>query len=143
MALLHRPELNLVFMDTAALIALGNSRDTLHETANQIRQQLVKRRSRFLTTNLIIAEFCNSFSAVRLRPTAIQIVDSIYQSSYWECLHIDPIWMRKGLELFKQMDDKDWGLVDCTSIVVARHFGVKVVFTTDHHFTQAGFQVLL
>jgi hypothetical protein len=51
--------------------------------------------------------------------------------------------MRKGLELFKQMDDKDWGLVDCTSIVVARHFGVKVVFTTDHHFTQAGFQVLL
>lgn len=143
MVSLLKNEWKLVFVDTAALIALGNSRDTQHLEANQIRQQLVKYQSRFLTTNLVIAEFGNSFSAVRLRPTAIQIIESIYQSTQWECVHIDPLLMKQGLELFKQMQDKEWGLVDCSSIVVARYFGVKVIFTTDHHFRQAGFQVLL
>lgn len=140
---LLKNEWKLVFIDTAALIALGNNRDTQHLEANQIRQQLVTHQSRFLTTNLVIAEFGNSFSAIRLRATAISIIDSIYQSPRWECVHIDPFLMNQGLELFKQMKDKEWGLVDCTSMVVAKHFGVKVIFTTDHHFTQAGFQVLL
>lgn len=41
------------------------------------------------------------------------------------------------------MSDKDWGLVDCTSIIVAKNLGISEIFTTDHHFEQAGFQILL
>jgi predicted nucleic acid-binding protein len=41
------------------------------------------------------------------------------------------------------MADKDWGFVDCTSIVLAKFLGIKDVFSTDHHFEQAGFTILL
>ena len=41
------------------------------------------------------------------------------------------------------MKDKEWGLVDCTSIIVARDMGITEIFTTDHHFEQAGFTILL
>lgn len=37
------------------------------------------------------------------------------------------------------MADKEWGLVDCTSIVLAKEMGIHEIFTTDHHFEQAGF----
>ncbi len=51
--------------------------------------------------------------------------------------------MNKGLELFKRMLDKEWGLVDCTSIAIANDLGITEIFTTDHHFEQAGFNILL
>ncbi len=41
------------------------------------------------------------------------------------------------------MEDKGWGLVDCTSIVLAKEMGINEIFTTDHHFEQAGFTILL
>jgi uncharacterized protein len=39
--------------------------------------------------------------------------------------------------------DKQWSLVDCSSFVVMQEHQVTDVLTTDHHFQQAGFQVLL
>ncbi len=41
------------------------------------------------------------------------------------------------------MTDKEWGFVDCTSILVAKDMGIKDVFSADHHFEQAGFNILL
>ena len=34
-------------------------------------------------------------------------------------------------------------MVDCTSIVVAKKMKIIEIFTTDHHFEQAGFTILL
>jgi predicted nucleic acid-binding protein len=34
---------------------------------------------------------------------------------------------------------KSWSLVDATSFVVIRRFGIDEALTTDHHFEQAGF----
>ena len=51
--------------------------------------------------------------------------------------------MQKGFELYKQMQDKSWGLVDCISIVVARNMSICEIFTTNHHFEPAGFEILL
>ncbi|QTA83517.1 PIN domain-containing protein [Desulfonema limicola] len=51
--------------------------------------------------------------------------------------------MTKGFDLYKRMNDKDWGLVDCTSIIVSHNMEISEIFTTDHHFEQAGFSILL
>ena len=39
--------------------------------------------------------------------------------------------------------DKEWSLTDCTSFVVMQEEGLTDALTTDHHFEQAGFTVLL
>jgi predicted nucleic acid-binding protein len=35
--------------------------------------------------------------------------------------------------------DKSWSLVDATSFVVMRRFGIGEALTPDHHFEQMGF----
>jgi len=51
--------------------------------------------------------------------------------------------MQKGEILFNQRIDKQWSLVDCISFVVMRERKLSAALTADHHFSQAGFKVLL
>ena len=132
-----------VFVDTAALIALGNRRDNFHLHARTVRRTLITGGCVFITTRLVIVELCNVFSHSELRNTAVQIVESIEQSSRWTVIETDRQWIIAGFDLYRRMMDKEWGLVDCVSILVAQHFEIEDVFTTDHHFEQAGFQILL
>ena len=51
-------------------------------------------------------------------------------------------WLR-ALDLFRKRPDKDWSLVDCSSILICEARSIEAVFTSDHHFAQAGFKILL
>ncbi|MFM5887847.1 MAG: type II toxin-antitoxin system VapC family toxin, partial [Dolichospermum sp.] len=48
-----------------------------------------------------------------------------------------------AFDLFKQREDKEWGLVDCISFIVMQDRGISDAPTTDIHFQQAGFRALL
>ena len=50
---------------------------------------------------------------------------------------------QQGCELYFKRPDKNWSLTDCTSFVVMKEYGLTDALTTDHHFEQAGFTVLL
>ena len=108
-----------------------------------LKDDLIKLNQQYVTTSAVILEFGNAFSPVSLKSTAIQIIDSMTQSTKWKIINIDDQLMKKGLKLYKKMKDKEWGLVDCTSILISRELGVGEIFTTDHHFEQAGFTILL
>jgi predicted nucleic acid-binding protein len=69
--------MNSIFVDTAALIALGNKQDAFHTLARQKQQELVKNQTRFISSDFVIAEFCNAFSRVKFRATAVQMVNGI------------------------------------------------------------------
>jgi len=132
-----------VFVDTVALISLGNKRDVLHRHALKVKQNLDLSEQVLITTNAVILEFCNSFSDTELRPLAIKTFEAINASNRWVCVHVSKSLMDKGFEKFKQMQDKEWSLIDCISMIVAEEFGIVEVFTADHHFEQAGFINLL
>ena len=130
-------------MDTAGLIALGNKQDTFHEKSWEIQRKLVLGNASFMCSDFVIAEFCNGFSKVKLRETAVKMVKSIYESERWEIVPVSDSLMRKSFNLFEQMQDKEWGLVDCSSIILSRERKLSMIFTTDKHFEQAGFEILL
>jgi hypothetical protein len=132
-----------VYVDTAALIALGSKTDNFHSLASQVNQRLIAEKYTFLTTNAVVLELANAFSRVRYKPLVISLIEAIQQSSKWHYLIIDETLMTQGLNLFKQRLDKDWSLVDCLGIHLARQFQITEIFTTDHHFEQAGFKILL
>jgi uncharacterized protein len=48
-----------------------------------------------------------------------------------------------AFDLFKQREDKEWGLVDCISFIVMQDRGITDALTADTHFQQAGFRALL
>jgi predicted nucleic acid-binding protein len=134
---------NHVFVDTSALIAIGNKRDAFHAQAREVNDQLIQSNSFFFTSSAILLEFGNAFSTVNLKPFSVKLIDAIMQSKKWKSVVVDENILNDSFELYKQMIDKDWGFVDCTSIVLAKSLGIQNVFSTDHHFEQAGFNILL
>lgn len=132
-----------VFVDTAALIALGDNNDRFHFQALEVRNELKKYHQKFVTTNAVILELASYFSPSNARSSAIALIEAIDQSLKWDSLIIDDSLMKRGLELYKRMSDKDWSLVDCIGMIVARDLDITEIFTTDHHFEQAGFIILI
>lgn len=56
---------------------------------------------------------------------------------------VDTPLFRRALRLYEDRPDKGWGLTDCISFVVMEEQGLRAAMTTDDHFRQAGFQVLM
>jgi predicted nucleic acid-binding protein len=50
---------------------------------------------------------------------------------------------RQGCELHVKRRDKEWSLTDCTSFVVMEQRDIREALTSDHHFEQAGFHLLM
>ena len=48
-----------------------------------------------------------------------------------------------GADLHATRPDKSWSLTDCISFVIMLERGLSDALTTDHHFAQAGFCVLM
>lgn len=132
-----------IFVDTSALIALGNKKDSFHQEAIQVRNQLKSQNRNFITTNAIFLEFGNAFSGIYLKPLAISLIKAIKMSQKWESLLIDELIFERAFTLYQKMNDKEWGLVDCSSIIIAKERGITEIFSTDRHFKQAGFTILL
>ena len=75
------------------------------------------------------------FSRVR----ALEGINAIKATSGVLLLHVDEATDAEAWSLLEARLDKSWSLVDATSFVVMRRFGIDEALTTDHHFEQAGF----
>lgn len=49
----------------------------------------------------------------------------------------------RGWELYSNRLDKDWGAIDCISFAIMQERNLTETLTSDHHFEQAGFKILL
>jgi len=132
-----------VFVDTSALIAMGNKRDQFHHQAIELRNQFIGSKRDHITTSAVLMELGNAFSPIPLRSPAIRLIETIKISRFWQVLPINDDLFDRGLAKFKQMADKDWSLIDCISIIIAEEFRITEIFTNDHHFEQAGFKILM
>lgn len=92
---------NQVFVDTSALIAIGNKRDAFHAQAIEVNDQLVRSNSFFVTSSAILLEFGNAFSTVNLKPVAVRLINAVMQSKKWNSVVIDERIMNKAFDLFK------------------------------------------
>lgn len=132
-----------IFLDTSVLIGLYVTRDEVHQRALQHLTTLEKDRARFVTTDAVLTEFCNSLARVALRQRAALAVRSLMAREDVVVIRVtEALWL-KALALYEKRADKEWGLTDCISFEVMKERRIKVALTADHHFAQAGFTALL
>jgi uncharacterized protein len=131
------------FLDTSFAIALSNARDQNHSQAMQLANQLEKNRTQLVTTQAILLEIGNAMSKLRYRAAAIQLLESLESDPNVEVVLLDHKLYGAALTLFKQRQDKEWGLIDCVSFIVMQDRGITDALTADEHFCQAGFRALL
>lgn len=132
-----------IFVDSVAWIALVNTRDSLHEKAKEVFDNLRRQSYQFVTTEFVLLEFANALSAPDFRVKAAIFVEGLQKLADIKIIPASSELFRLGFELYKKRSDKEWSLVDCTSFVVINEMKISEAFTEDRHFEQAGFVKLL
>ena len=132
-----------VFVDTSAWLALINKSDAAHQRAKKARDALLKDDMQFVVTNFVMVEIANALSRVAHKETAVKLINFIETSENIEIVEIDRKLYKEAWRAYSTYVDKDWSLTDCTSFEVMKERGITQAFTTDKHFEQAGFYVLM
>lgn len=132
-----------VFLDTSGLIAVANADDQWHEAAQRVWSRLFASGVPLVTTSLIWIEIGDGLSRIHQRQLAINLRQRLIASPRIDVVRISETLESRAWELYGSRHDKEWGLTDCASMIVAQDFGVRETFTVDHHFGQAGFNVLI
>lgn len=127
------------FVDTGALYALADARDTAHG-----RAVAFYRTGAFplLTTSLIFVETMSLLTKRRGKSLALEVGRWMLASERLEIVHVDDALQREAWALFETHADKAWDLVDCVSFTVMRLNGIEEAFGFDRHFAQAGFRLV-
>jgi predicted nucleic acid-binding protein len=132
-----------VFVDTVAWLALINASDDLHEPARQTMEQLRAQRTQLITTEFILLEVADALCSPSVRERTIQFLDGLRRLPVLTILPVSEDLLAAGWKLYRQRKDKSWGLTDCTSFSVMTERHLTLAFTSDHHFSQAGFTKLM
>lgn len=132
--------MNDVFLDTAYLIALFNARDERHARAKEVAPSLT---GRLVTTAWVLTELLDLFCHPPKRSKAVGFLKDMQADDRFVVIRPTEELFRAGLGLFEKNLDKAWSLTDCISFVVMERERLRDAATTDHHFAQAGFNVLM
>jgi len=132
-----------LFLDTAYALALISPRDEFQERARSLSVQLEKSRTLVVTTRAVLVEIGNALSKRQFRSAAVQLLESLEADPTIEIVPLSEQLYAQAYELYRARPDKEWGLVDCISFVVMQERRINDALTSDEHFRQAGFRVLL
>lgn len=129
-----------MFLDTSFLLALAFASDQNHDAAARLYRRLPPS---YLTTEYILDEFLDATSGIGSRVQGAEVVALLRQESRVTIVPASTRLFEVAFDLYRQRQDKAWGMTDCISFVVMREQGVTDALTADHHFEQAGFNALL
>ncbi|MDJ0560559.1 MAG: type II toxin-antitoxin system VapC family toxin [Microcystis aeruginosa L111-01] len=132
-----------IFLDTAYLQALVDTRDSLHQSSVAITDELDIFLS--VTSEMVLTELLNALSGRGgyLRDAALDIVDKLHQDSSVEIIPQTSQLFAEALLFYRQRRDKSYSLTDCASMLIMRQQNISDVLTFDRHFQQEGFNALL
>jgi uncharacterized protein len=132
-----------VFVDTSGLYALVDRKDAHHPAARAIVERLLRDGRRLVATDYVLAETVNLANARSGTRVAIRVLDLIEQSTGIRIEWIGKSRFDFTKASFRRHADHQYSFTDCTSFIVMRELKLSQALTTDHHFSQAGFDALL
>jgi len=132
-----------VFLDTAYAIALSSPTDEFHVAALHLAARLEKSNTHLVTTRAVLLEIGNALSKQRYRVAAVKLLEAIEADDKVEIVPLSESLYQRAFQLFRERPDKEWGMIDCVSCVVMQERKITEALTTDEHFAQMGFRVLL
>jgi predicted nucleic acid-binding protein len=132
-----------VFMDSAGFLALWDASDEYHRAAARLQQELIHNRRRFVTSEYIVDETATLLLIRHSHAAASDFLNAVERSEALRLEWIGPERFHAAARFFQRHADKEWSFTDCVSFTVMRELRIRDAFTTDRHFTQAGFTPLL
>ena len=132
-----------VFSDACYWIAILNERDALHDFALLLQSEFRWRHK--ITTEMVLVEVLNFFGeyGARGRQLAVELVRDLVVDDTVEIIEQTSLQFWNAVDFYNARPDQEWGLVDCASFQLMQERNIQEALTNDHHFTQAGFTILM
>ena len=105
-----------------------------------MKEAIIQRR-KFVTTNYIIHELVALLTSTHFhlpRPKVIEAINKIKSDVSVEIIHIGQVIDNRAWTLLEARPDKVWSLVDASSIIIMKDFGIREALSTDRCFSQEG-----
>jgi len=131
------------FLDTSGLYALLDRRDGHHAAARANITPHLQAGGRLVTSDYIVAETVNLANARGGKHIGLRILDLLEQSKGIRIEWIGRERFEVAKVFFRRHTEHAYSFTDCTSFVLMRELKLTDALTTDRHFQQAGFRVLL
>ena len=132
-----------VFADTAYWIAMARPLDPWRAAARDALRRLG--RVRIVTTDEVLTEFLAGLSrgGPGVRVSAARRVRALQSDSSVRVMPQSRASFRRALDRYEARGDKSYSLQDCVSMNVMEECSITEILTSDHHFEQEGFTVLM
>ena len=129
-----------LFADTSFFVAFLHADDVDHDVAHEY---MANHQGEIVTSDWVLVELGN-FLSRRARRTHFQpFVADLSADPRFVIIGAGRDDFESGLKLYHQRTDKHWSMTDCISFKLMDRDGFTDALTSDHHFEQAGFRVLL
>lgn len=131
------------FLDTGFVVALVVEDDQHHDRALELADRIEEERREVVTARIVVAEIGDALATPGYRKKAAEHIAALQRSPTVDIVSLTMELFRRGFELYRERQDKSWGITDCISFVVMRDRGLHEALSTDSDFEQAGFNALL
>lgn len=129
-----------VFADSFYFFAILNPNDAAHRRALEFASE---HDDPIVTTAWVLTELADGLAGTANRRAFSRLVARLRAEEGNEVVPANEDLMARGIQLYDARPDKKWSLTDCISFVVMQDRGITEALTGDHHFEQAGFQMVL
>ncbi len=131
-----------VFIDTGGFYSLLVENDRAHKNAVSLLDGSKKGRFSFVCTDYILDETATLLKARGLSHVLPTFFDAVLSSRICRVEWTDSDRFVAAKNFFIRHDDKQYSFTDCVSFVVMKELNLGRVLTQDHHFAQAGFELV-
>ena len=132
-----------VFVDTSGWLASASSRENHHAAVATVYDDLVSRRVRLVTTNLVVAEM-HILTVREVGPAAgCRLLDAIYADPLYTVISVSRELESAATDRWlRPYSDHRFSLADAVSFEVMRTERIGEALALDHHFEVAGYKLL-
>lgn len=132
-----------VFGDTSFFFALLAKKDPAHQPALAAYGKLLRARGRVVTSDYIIDETLTLTKARINADRSLALLDRIEASEAIDFEDITADRFARAKAYSRKHSDHGYSFTDCTSFILMRELNLRAALTTDRHFVEAGYEVLL
>lgn len=132
-----------VFVDTSGWLAAINTRDSHYHSVVTAYDELVAKRTSFVTSNLVVAEMHILIVRDRGAAAGCALLDAIYTDPLYRVIAVDRDLESEATDRWlRRFADQKFSLADAVSFEIMRRERIGEALALDHHFEVAGYALL-
>ena len=126
----------MIFLDTSAIYALADTRDSNHDLAVDLFQHVLESGEEILAHSYILVE---AAALLQRRLSLDSSLRFLRDSAAFQIHWIEAGDHQRAVSLLKERGRRGLSLVDCVSFVVMRRYDVEKALAFDPDFEREGF----